>query len=655
MPIINEATELVGRWKTWRDKLKTYLDQREKCQEMYEFYKRESSDTDSDISLNTPFAIIESMVAKANDSQLKVNVMAEGKKELTEFEDSMSAILKKAIDDPDVAGIVGTFRDKKEMFTRELLIKGNAVAQIQYCYKTGIENGNKKVVADNPYADVLQLSSVTFNPSKTLTDSDEYFIEKSATYDELKNKEYDKKTNKGLYTNLGKLKLSMQDDYKLREDTDSKFIVGDNKVSKQLGPIHILEHWKGAKLTVIANKNIIIRQEFDPFKIGSHNLLTAMRYRVVGRPYAYGEIDPIYEPVRAQDTIVNQAITAVNRYLRPSILINPQGDNVDMDVIMEIMENGGVAYGDPAQIGNIPTNIPPQPAFLTIDSLQQATERAARFSPYAAGLSGQATDQTKGTMGGIQSLQKAAEPNFQVILDKLEESFMQPLGRIYLKMIASLMGDNELRYALSTGNKPEWVAATKGILQGKATLQDLMICGFISEDAYNQVTMDETGNPLPGIDKALVFDVDWIIDVSLDNQSEADKEMLVTQKMQTIDWAQNMGVRMNPERTVTEIMLERGFKEPEKLFMTDEEKQQEMQQMQEQQQAQMQGQAQPQQEQQQAQMQQSQAQMQSQTEQAQADREHQIQIKQMEAEQRMKEKAMDAQVKLMTANRPNNK
>jgi hypothetical protein len=235
---------------------------------------------------------------------------------------------------------------------------------------------------------------------------------------------------------------------------------------------------------------------------------------------------------------------------------------------------------------------------MSIETLQQAIERAARFSPYATGLPSQQTDKTQGTMGGIQSLQRASEPNFQIKLDALEKSFMRPLARIYLKMIANLMGKNDIRYGLLKDQQPQWVAATKGILTGKATLQDMLIVGMISQDEFEltaRILTLENKNPK----KHIIFDVDWIVDVRLDNQSEIDKQQKTQQKMGWINWSQQLGVQFSPERTATEIGRESGIENPEELYLTDEEKQQ----LAQQQQATMAQQGQMQQEQQQGQLQ----------------------------------------------------
>lgn len=565
----------VGEFNTWREDLRVYWNQISKNQELYEFYKREAEETESQVSLNTPFSIIESMVAKANDSTLNITTKARGENGLGDFESWVSSVLKGAIEDVDVASYHGTFRKNKEKHFRDFLVKGNAVSSVEYCYKTAVVGGKKKVLADNPYVRNRELYSVVFNPSRTLVDSDVYYLESYVKYSDLK--EYEAKDGRGYYTNLGSLKRLADEEGRLIDDQELANLTDGQKVGKRVEPIRLLERWEGARLTVIADDRVIIREEEDPFKIGGHNLLLSMNYSVGSRPYAYGEIDAIYGVVRAQDTIINQNLDIINRYLRPAILVDPTS-GIDIDQLIVLLESGGVMEGRPNMVGEVSKQLPPAQAFTSIDVMQQAIERAARFSPYAVGLPSQETDKTQGTMGGIQSLQAASEPNFKVKLDALEETFAQPAARMYLSMIAGLMGRYDIRHGLLQGRSPQWVKASKGILLGKTTIAELISAGILSEETASPYLMtmidttDELGNPvkrmveIPGARDAVLFDIDWLIEVSLDDQSASDKQKQVAMKQAWVGWAQSLGVVFDPIKTATVIGRELDIEDPEDLY-----------------------------------------------------------------------------------------
>ena len=566
----------VKEFLNWKKELKKYWSQIDANQELYEFYRKEG-ETNNNISLNTPFSIVESIISRTNDTNINITVKAKGENNLVELGDYIASIVKGIIDDPDVAQIHGTFRKIKEMFVREFLVKGNAVGIVEYCYK---KQGGK-VIADNPYIRILNLKNVIFNPTKTLSTSDKYYIESFVNYDDLVKNEYDNKTGKGLYKNLGALK-KFQDE-KMKDEEGQFFISGAKKIQKKVKPIKIIEVIDGARYIVIADDKIVIRTEYNQFKTGGHTLLTAMNYVQVDRPYAYGEIDAIYKPTIAQDTIVNQSMDMVNRYLRPSILVNDP--NVNLDELIIIIENGGVMNGDPEGIGAVPQNVPPTQAFQTIDIMQQAVERAARWSPYASGLPSQQSDKTQGTKGGIQSLQQASEPNFQVKLDAIEESFLEPFARIALKMVANMIGKDDIRYGLLKNKRQQWVSATKGILLGKATISDMVMIGLMSEEeAQEYLTMQDpiTGQPIPipGADKAYIFDIDWLINAKFDNQSKVAKEQETQKKIELIQLGSQLGVQWNPDRVITRLAEEQGLEDVDELMLTEEEKQQQIQQQQ---------------------------------------------------------------------------
>jgi hypothetical protein len=241
--------------------------------------------------------------------------------------------------------------------------------------------------------------------------------------------------------------------------------------------------------------------------------------------------------------------------------------------------------------------------------MQQAIERAARFSLYGAGLSGQSSDKTQGTASGIQSIQAAAEPNVEIQLDDIQEMFMQPVGRKYLKMIGRMMGTDEIRYGLLQGENQEWVKATKGILTGKATIKDMVMVGLIDEqDALQYTTTMQpvidpmtgqpavdpmTGQPamqqvpIPGAEEALIFDVDWVVEVKLDNQSASDKDRKTQAELAHIQWGMQIGVPIDPEKAWVRLGKRGGFDDIEDIILSPEEQQQKQQEMMQQQQAQV--------------------------------------------------------------------
>jgi hypothetical protein len=198
-------------------------------------------------------------------------------------------------------------------------------------------------------------------------------------------------------------------------------------------------------------------------------------------------------------------------------------------------------------------------------------------------------------------MQQASEPNFQIKLDALEESFAEPVARTELKMIANLMSPTDFRYGMLQGKTSEWVKAGKNILMGKPKVSDLLAIGYTTPETALEMThtmqpagVDENGQevmdivPIPGADKAVVFDIDWLVDVRLDNQSAAVKEQEVQGVIEWLQFAQEIGNQISPERAAVYVAEKKGIDDPKNLLLTEEELQQQQQQMLAQQQAKVQ-------------------------------------------------------------------
>lgn len=560
--------DLVARYikeqSAWREELKSYWDQIEDCQEMYDSY--ESVD-DYSLKMETAKGLVEGTISKLNIVDFTVNIKAKGTNDVDQIGEYVSSLVKDAMIDPDVAAIEGSFRKKKEMVARDYLIKGNAFAEVQYLYKTQIINGKKRVVADNPYIEPIDYHKVIFNPAYYADNSPVYYIEKHASWDYIKNNQYDEATGRGLFRNLAELKKAVTDNGKLTDDIDIQNVSRSKKLNRKNEPIKLVFRWEGAKLCVFAEDKVIIREDWDPFKIGRHNLLTLMNYKITNRPYAYGEIDQIFGQVKAQELVLTQSVKAIDRYLKPALTVDPAIPNLDYDGIMDVVANGGVYPIPPGSIANVPNDLPPQQAFSIIDVIQQAVERGSRYSSYSFGITGQSSDKTGGTASGIQSLQRAAEPNFAQKLDDINDSLMIPMARIYLQMIGNLMSPDEIRYTYLRGKTSGWVTVTKSILTGEASLTDFLQAGLITQQEFNDFVTDEYGYH-QDLEKKIIFDVDWAVDVTMKPDFEADQQRQLTAKMNWQGLAKALGVPIKAKDFLIETGIDANIDNPERFIDT---------------------------------------------------------------------------------------
>lgn len=586
--------------QAFEDDLRPYWTQMTKNEELYEFYKSEYNETSVNIALNTSFAIIESQIAKENQASLMVTVKGEGENGLGEFEKWIASATKQIIGDRRVASIKGTFRKKKERFSRQLKVVGNSFAEIAYCYVTQVVDGKKQTVADNPYVINRHYKQLLFNPTRQFDNSNVYYVVDHMRYKDMKDQALmetvgkdGKKIKSGKFINLDLLQKEIRKNdgtttqtALLTEDQDIRYNSGDTKINRKNEPIEVVTRWElkpaGWTRTVFAaGKVLVMPDEVDPYQIGGHNLLLAMRYVVEGRPYAYGEMDPIYKIARAQDTVVNQKIEIINKYLRGSYIA---GSSIDVDSLMLILEQGGVMNGTAGDLAAVPVITPPAGAFQETNELEQALERAARYSPYGNGTTQSADDKTQGTKGGIIALQNAAEPNTEAQIDDLEDMFLEPYAYKAIKMKARYMAPDETFFALIEGKNPEWVRISKGILSGTATLQDFVTIGVLSPEEAQQVAGTgmtlRNGKKITG-PQSVLFDVSWMVDISLSSQSAQEKANQVSLEQALIEFAiKEVGAQFDPDRVVEYLADKQDASEIKSLLLTPQEKQAKQQQVQ---------------------------------------------------------------------------
>ena len=137
------------------------------------------------------------------------------------------------------------------------------------------------------------------------------------------------------------------------------------------------------------------------------------------------------------------------------------------------------------------------------------------------------------------------------------------------------MGDDEVRYGYIQGEDKPWIAATKNVFLGKPSLSDLHTIGMINDAQFTGLTTTpvldpttgqpplnpQTGQPaldpqtgmppvtqIPGSDKASIIELDWIIDVTLDQKSAHDRQAKLQNFMSAITYLQGLGVHVSPER-----------------------------------------------------------------------------------------------------------
>jgi hypothetical protein len=553
-----EVEQYQKEYEAWSKKLEIYHTNRfNKNYKQYTAYT-ETVGTDSKISDPVAPELVEKVIQKLFERQPKFYTISHGANLPAEISETMSAIADYYWNNPDVVQSSGTPRQKLKVLGREFCITGNTGTEAYY-----------DMVADSPSFRVIPIENIVFNPAKTLKTSERYYIKQNCSLEYLEKKVevYKKGKLKSGIFNAKAIKQIKEEfkDSSIKEDTNIKIQrSGDSLYQDQVEPIEIISCWEGPKLVQFVNW-IQIREVNDPMNIGDDPLDFAMDIEISKQPYALSWLDFINGLTTSKDLILNQVLDYGAKALNPPLFVDPSLSTVSRASLRNAFKIGGIVYARKDQAEHQPMSPLPRVGFELMNYLQQRSESTSGIGAYLSGVPNQANDKTQGTKGGIQMMLDQAVSPVKDRQVNIEESIIEPIINKWMKMTASLMDDNEVKYIFITGKDSRWIQATKGLLSGKCTLDDLLTSEFINNIQYAELANKMM---LEGKDPAteLVFDVDWIFKVETGSMAEGDLERRLI-AMDT--WVKLCG-EMGKPLDVDKILIERGnwsgIKNPEQYF-----------------------------------------------------------------------------------------
>lgn len=364
--------------------------------------------------------------------------------------------------------------------TKNMLIYGTAIAKIGW--KTKYEPVVRRVkTADENGIPVMQkvtTEEITFDgPSFENIDILDFFTDWGAskpgdiqsmrgcvhrvyrTYEELKSLE--KKGDSGIYINLDQLRYgTIKDGYdawaNMRSTLDSwsqtqrEFLMNQEPGLKNQDKIEVWEYWgifeiKPGKLAqyvlTVANGNVLIRCDVNPFDYKFKPFIATVDYVVPGEFYGVGEIEIVLSMIKEATALRNarldQANQAVNRMwivdrnsqINLRNLYSRSGGIIltaDMNGIRELAapEVPGSSYREIAQI-----DFDIQNATSQINASQAATGNAAR----AFG----------NTAKGVSFLQSYTSSRLSLKVRQMECWLMQEYGKFLLLLNRQFTADDQ--------------------------------------------------------------------------------------------------------------------------------------------------------------------------------------------------------------------
>lgn len=569
----------VREYLKWKNNLEDYYKRFSANYRTYTGYKKDVRGTKSKANDPMAFEFIERQVPHVLDRAPKVitelktgtyiekimelelppllmqDLIKEAEEIFDKSKETVTAMLEYTYHSPERAEHSQSMKTILLPVVREFFITGNTCGEVFWNIKREIveEDGKpvKRIVFDSPDFKAIPIERIAFNPAKTLKTSDVYYVQKFVTYDDLKAEEAREEEGviSGVYHNLGKLKEKMSAEKDRTVDAEENLIHRSQDVSSQKlrGPIEILERWEGARITVIAERSVVIRDEYDPLKLGTHPLVFGMEYELTNEPFAMGEIDPIYLMARAKNLIINQRIDLIAKALKPPLRIDPTAPGIKLESLSNAYVLGGPVYGPEGSFEYMQGPSIPQDAFLQPDEFQGRAEAALGLSGYVGGTPQAYTDKTKGTMGGTMALIEQAQPRLALKADLIEQEIIRPILVKWLRMLANLMGENEKKWILVGETNPEWMAVTRDILKGETELP----MGEEDEDREQ-------------------FDLAWMVDIETGSMAAADKQTEIANFKDVMQTGNEMGLMLDRDKLWVDLAKKMGFKEPEQYQMTEE-------------------------------------------------------------------------------------
>ena len=564
------VADLISRYLTeytkWKNVLQTYhTDRFATNYRQYSAYA-DTKGTDSTISDPVAPELVERKLSKLFERDPKFFGMARGRNMPREVSELIANVAEYYWSNPERVADAGSTRATMKKVGREFLVIGNTATEVFFNNQT-----------DNPDFRQVPIEDIIFNPTKSLKESDVYYIDTFLSLDEIEEmveEEDEKGIKTGIYNNNAV--QALKDKYKekdgtVKQDPRSNRInrIGDEKYESSVEAIHVVQRWEGGKLCEIADWEVKLREVEDPRFIGDHPLQFGMDIEIPKQPYAMGMLDFISGLTAAKDLFLNQTIDYGAKALNPPLFYDPALSPLSKATLANAYKLGGMVAAKPNQAGHQQMPPMPQEGFGLLTYMQQRSESVTGVGAYVGGVPNQVSDKTEGTKGGIEALIAQGASPIRDAQMTLEEGIIEPMVNKWLKMAGELMGDDEIKYIFISGQQPKWVQITKGILTGKITLDDMFMAELIKEEEYTeiaQIMLEDGKEP----SEELIFDIDWIIKVETGSLAEIDTREDIENFARWVAFNRQNQVPIDMRKVSMEMAMRSGVKEPEQYLVDQE-------------------------------------------------------------------------------------
>ncbi len=218
--------------------------------------------------------------------------------------------------------------EKQALFAQQGLVFGVTVAKNHWLYTEGEKtvrtpvvdpltnqqtlrvSAEKIVTRDGPCFEPWSVYDCWWDPNARDVDSAQYIVLRSwKTRAELEGHAYDEEAGLGLYRNLDELfELGAS---KQRPETSQESYLG-NSQNKRKGAYEILEIWTDDRLTVVGNRQVLLRDIPNPYWHGRKPIVIAQTRPDLFEMQGIPETDLVQDIQAAMHTLQNMTIDSLH-------------------------------------------------------------------------------------------------------------------------------------------------------------------------------------------------------------------------------------------------------------------------------------------------------------------------------------------------------
>lgn len=305
-----------------------------------------------------------------------------------------------------------------------------------------VEKTEKIVSYDDPCLENVNLYNFFVDPNAKDIQSADWVIHRYwKTFEELE--------AAGYYKNLKTLKgimNSQSSDQPVEEKERHSLAYGrqetdDDTVEK----IEILEMWDKDGLTILANREVIIREQANPFWHGKIPFIKLSDSIVSNEFYGKGEIEPVKKLQHALNTIQNQSIDNKNMVLMPMWKVKGEIDDSEL-----VARPNGIIHEDEYNTAE-PLQFPDvsRSAVEEMQNIKSDIQQALGIYDYTKA----AESGVNKTATGIGLIQEAANARFAHKIQLFEESLKELGGFILALYQQFITSERVIRIAGDKGNE----------------------------------------------------------------------------------------------------------------------------------------------------------------------------------------------------------